>query len=110
MDFIGSIWRGEATLAKVYWFYGAIGGVIFFFVPMTFFAAVNLLATANPVALAFAAIYGLGFAPTYMVIISVGIWRSANAYEGRALWGLLAKVSVVLGIIEAVQEISRVIF
>lgn len=107
MDFIGSIWRGEAPLAKVYWFYGAIGSFLFFLVPTTLLAGSTLLAFENPAMLAFLAIYGLGFAPTYIVIISVGIWRSANVYQGRALWGLLAKVSVVLGIIEAVQVISK---
>ena len=96
-------------MAKVYWFYGAIGGLVFFLIPMTLLAGTNILASGNPAVVALMAIYGLGFAPTYMVIISVGIWRSANAYQGRAWWGLLAKVSVVLGILEAVQEISKVI-
>lgn len=97
-------------MAKVYWFYGAIGSFFFFLIPMTLLAGRDFLASGNPAMLALLAVYALGFAPTYMVIISVAIWRSANAYEGKAFWGLLAKASVILGIIEAVRVISEQIF
>jgi len=109
MDFLGSIWRGEALLAKVYWFYGAIGSFFFFFIPATLMSAMNLFGSGNPAVLAFLAIYGLGLAPTYIVFISVGIWRSANAYEGNPMWALLSKGSVVLGVVETVMVISKAI-
>ncbi len=109
MDFLGSIWHGEAPLKKVYWFYGAIGSFFFFFIPTTLMSGAKLFGSTNPAVLALLAIYGLGFAPTYIVFISVGIWRCANAYEGNLLWALLAKGSVILGIVEAVMVISKAI-
>lgn len=109
MEFLGSIWRGETTLKKVYWFYGAIGSLFFFFIPTTLLSGAKLFGSTDPAVLALLAVYALGFAPTYIVFISVGIWRSANAYEGNPIWALLAKGSVILGIIDAVMVISKVI-
>jgi len=109
MVFLGSIWHGESPLAKVYWFYGAIGSFFFLFIPMTLLSGAKLFGSTNSAVLALLAIYGLGFAPTYIVFISVGIWRSANAYEGNPMWALLSKGSVVLGVVETVMVISKAI-
>ncbi len=100
MEFLGSLWRGDAGLAKTYWIYGAIGSLIFFVVPGALQAGLWVSGSQNAALGAFSLFYSFGFAPAYVVFISVAIWRSANTYQGNPLWAKLAKLAVVLGILE----------
>jgi len=77
MELLGSIWRGETTLKKVYWFYGAIGSFFFFFIPTTLLSGAKLFGSTNPAVLALLAIHGLGFAPTYIVFSSPSAFGAA---------------------------------
>lgn len=100
MEFLGSLWRGDAGLAKTYWIYGAIGSFIFFVVPGALQAGLWVSGSQNAALGAFSLFYSFGFAPAYVVFISVAIWRSASRYQGNPLWAKLAKLAVVLGILE----------
>ena len=106
MEFLGSLWRGDAGLAKTYWIYGAIGSLIFFAIPGALQAGLWVSDSQNAALGAFSLFYRFGFAPAYVVFISVAIWRSANTYRGNSLWAKLAKVAVVLGILEFVLVLA----
>lgn len=106
MEFLGSLWRGDAGLAKTYWIYGAIGSLIFFAIPGALQAGLWVSGSENAALGAFSLFYSFGFAPAYVVFISVAIWRSAARYQGNPLWAKLAKLAVVLGILEFVLVIA----
>lgn len=92
MAFFGRVWRGEYSLAKTYWLYGVVVGVVYNVI-------LNLAAIATgEVGTAFFLM--ILYLPWY-VVLTGGVWRSANTYcatEGKnALWGRLAQIAVVLG-------------
>ena len=88
------MWRGELALSDAFWNWAVLGGL-----------AVNVLTSAlllllimqdRPIA-AFVA----GYAPSvpYNVIVSVGVWRSAEHYVGDRRWADLARMVTVIGMI-----------
>tara|TARA_Y200000002_G_C22223580_1_gene472593 strand:- start:42 stop:386 length:345 start_codon:yes stop_codon:yes gene_type:complete len=38
----------------------------------------------------------------WVIFTSIGIWRSSDNYKGLKFWAILAKIAVVIGIIQAV--------
>ncbi len=38
----------------------------------------------------------------YFILISVAIWRSANKYQGKKVWSVLAKIFAVLAILGSI--------
>ena len=46
------------------------------------------------------------FVLAYTVFVSVAIWRSAGRYEGPAIWAVLARIMVVIGLIQAAFQIA----
>ncbi|MEE9195062.1 MAG: hypothetical protein V3U44_04425 [Alphaproteobacteria bacterium] len=92
MAFFGKVWRGEYSLARTYWLFGVVVGIVYN-------VMLNLAVVATGE-------LGTGFflmilyLPWY-VVLTGGVWRSANIYcatEGKnSLWGRLAQIAVVLG-------------
>ena len=81
--------RGQYGLANTYWRFGVFGGIGF--------GIIHGLASAWDGS----GIAGLGvllvhFA--YQILVSIGVWRAANAYQGLAFWHILARIAVVLGL------------
>ncbi|MGI9401933.1 MAG: hypothetical protein ACR2O0_11810, partial [Rhizobiaceae bacterium] len=46
-----------------------------------------------------AVIVGYGFSIPYNLLVSVGVWRSAEQYDGEKYWADLAKLVTVAGMI-----------
>jgi len=42
----------------------------------------------------------------YLLLLSVVIWKSANNYKGKKLWRVLAKISVVLIVLESLVGLT----
>ena len=38
----------------------------------------------------------------WVIFTSIGIWRSSDNYRGPKFWAILAKIAVVIGLIQAV--------
>lgn len=88
--FIKKLWRGEYSLLKTYWIFNVlIGNVVLG----------NILSFIDPFKNAYVYFIGLGSYLLYMLIAVVGLWRSASLYDGNELWKILAKVSVVIGVL-----------
>lgn len=92
---IGNLWLGNYTLVKTYWLFGILGGLA-----VALVYVVLLAATKSPVValLGFLAIWG------WQVFISVAIWRSAGKYAGSAIWKVLARLAVVVGVLRLTIE------
>lgn len=95
MGLIKKIWTGDLPLFKVYWIYGVLGGLIikvivegsYYFVSLNYLTVFSYTLVALVLA--------------YQLLLSVGIWRSAEAYKKSKVWPVLAKIGAVLGLITA---------
>ena len=41
----------------------------------------------------------------WIIFISIGIWRSSDRYKGPKFWSILAKIAIVLGLIQSIASI-----
>lgn len=82
MNSISNIWAGQAGLAKTYWGYGFLGGLIWAVV-------LSLLPQGAPIS-----IVALFLFVAFLVLVNVGTWRAASLYAGHRLWAMLAKIAV----------------
>ena len=94
MNLINKFWNGDITLWKSYW----IAGVI---IPIPLGFIVGFLAAA------------LGLAPvsykvvmiTYIGWTLVGVWRSADKYQGKKIFSILAKIGMVVGFLYSLSNL-----
>jgi len=86
-----ALWRGDLPLGQAFWEYAIAYGTI-----------VNVVATAAAIAAVVAGLLdavgvGLFLLPVpYILTAVVGVWRSAQRYEGPPKWAFLAKVAVIV--------------
>lgn len=97
MELIKKIWNGKLPLFKVYWIYGVLGGLI-----------IRLIVEGsyNLISLQYLSVFSytlITLVLAYQLLLSVGIWRSASAYQGSKDWAVLAKIVAVVGLIMAVS-------
>ncbi len=92
---MGSFIAGNLGLAKTYWLFGVIGSVVVRFI-ITFI----IISGVNPI---IAIVIGFG----YSIIVWIAVWNSATSYEGLKLWAILAKISVVFGILGSLAQFNQ---
>jgi hypothetical protein len=51
------------------------------------------------------ALFLFSFYLFYYVFIVVAIWRSSEKYRGDRIWGMLARIAVMLGVIRTVADL-----
>jgi hypothetical protein len=90
-DWIGRMWRGEIGLARAFWEYAIVVGTFAHLV--TTGLAYGAFVAGAPLWLA-AVIFFL--AAPYTVLVTVGVWRSAERYRGPAKWAHAARIGVVV--------------
>ena len=86
------LWRGELALDKAFWDWAVIGGLIINSGSSALF--LFLIMTDR---LIFALIVGYAFSVPYNIVVSVGVWRSADRYSGDLRWANLARIVTVSG-------------
>jgi hypothetical protein len=82
--FFSKLASGDFGLAKTYWLYGVLVGLI-----------VNAVTRVIPSVGVLALVLAVTIA--YQVMVLLGIWRAAGRYQGRKVWAILAKIATVLG-------------
>ena len=88
-SFLSKLISGDYSLPKAYWLFGVLGDVFF-----------NILVTIALASGATAVHFLVMIASViYALIVSVGIWRSSDKYQGLKVWAILAKISVVIRIL-----------
>lgn len=92
-NYITRLWRGQISLDMTYWVWGVLFGGFLRRVLET----LSLLYTSARTPGSISAFEVLSF--VYYGYISVAIWRSSGRYPGRRIWIVLARLSVVLGVI-----------
>jgi hypothetical protein len=86
-----TLWRGQLPLARAYWEFGVVYVVLANLCATG--AALGALASGLPAALA-VVIFLLPV--PYVLVAVVGVWRSADAYDGPPHWAMLARYSSIL--------------
>ncbi|MBT3905364.1 MAG: hypothetical protein HOB79_17010 [Rhodospirillaceae bacterium] len=101
------VWRGELALWKTFWLFGVGGGLLF---GLPIFGALLALTDVPDDHTASIFLFALGFLFVYLAWIFVGIWRSANKYQGDPAWAVLAKIVVAAESLKTILLISAVLF
>lgn len=101
------IWRGEVTLWKTFWFWGAGGGLA---LGLPLFAAILALTDVPDDATASGFMLALGFLFVYLAWVFVGIWRAAGRYRGDRSWARLARFAVAAETLKILIFIGAVVF
>ena len=94
MNRLGHLWYGELTLQNAFWNWAVCGGLIINLTSSALF--VFLIMADRPIA---ALIVGYVFSLPYNVAASVGVWRSAERYQGEHRWAELAKIVTIVGMV-----------
>lgn len=84
--FLFRLWRGEYSLARTYWGFGAL-------VSVCWQLALWLMAL-DPAGWLFMGLHVV--MAVYFCVVYVGIWRAAGRYRGSRIWAWLARLAVAL--------------
>ncbi len=87
-NFFVKFWNGDISLAMSYWGVGLGLGILFGF-------SVGIIT----ITLGMSEDAMWGFIIPFQIFTVVGIWRSSDKYNGKKIWAVLAKISVIIGII-----------
>jgi hypothetical protein len=86
-----ALWTGQLPLGRAFWEYALLYGTLASLLATG--SALALLAAGIPAVLALV-VHLLAW--PYLLLVVVGVHRSASRYTGRPLWARLAEVTVVL--------------
>lgn len=101
-------WRGELSLPVSYWVNGVLLWGFFYDLVITVVATVALTFTASKPAVAWTiAVAYVALQLVVYIWALVGTWRSAGNYKGPAVWKVLARVAMVLGVLITVANMTR---
>ncbi|MBC15769.1 membrane protein of unknown function [Pseudodesulfovibrio profundus] len=99
MNFLRQLWRGEVALVKTYWIFGVLASFLLN-------GIVLLLSRSLAGTGAIWPMFVFWFISIiYTLFIAVAIWRSADKYTGRKVWAILAKIMVVLSVLQTVLNV-----
>lgn len=91
--FFKKLGNGNFGLAKTFWLYNFLVNVVFSIIT-------RLLLSYNNYSFYFFWLFII-FIPSlaYVIIVGMGVWSSAKNYLGPKIWAVLAKISVIFGVI-----------
>ncbi len=94
MKHLCRLWHGELVLHNAFWNWAVFGGLIINVASSALF--LFLIMADHPIS---AFIVGYAFSVPYNVVVSVGVWRSAERYAGERRWADLAQIVTVIGMV-----------
>ena len=92
--FFRKLMDGDFGLAKTYWFYGFLVGIIFGVVA-------QVVMSISPILYLLVLLIEIA----YDIPLMIGIWRAANRYTGPKIWAILAKIAVILGVLSIIAAL-----
>ena len=101
-------WRGELSLPVSYWVNGSILSIIITVLFTLLFEVIDNTSQSLRL-ISFGSLFLTTFLVMFAIWSSVGIWRSSNQHESRGglpVWGNLAKLMVVIGVLSWFVELS----
>ena len=94
MKHLCRLWHGELALHNAFWNWAIFGGLVINVASSALF--LFLIMADRPIS---AFIVGYAFSVPYNVVVSVGVWRSAERYAGERRWADLAQIVTVIGMV-----------
>ena len=88
------LWYGEMALQNVFWNWAVFGGLIINVLSSGFF--LFLIMADRPI---LGIIIGNAFSVPYNIMVSVGVWRSAERFAGERRWAELARIVTIIGMV-----------
>ena len=107
MSFIKNLWYGNRGLAFTYWVFYVIGNVILTIIVRLMDAGGLLDQPSGGLSFAFWSVLIISLVYFFYSVFCV--WASANKYEGRKLWAILAKVAIVIGTLQTILGITQLL-
>lgn len=89
-----NVWRGDLPLPDLFWNWAVAGGLLVNLISSGLFL---FLMIADQIVAAI--VGGYLFSLPYNFIVTVGVWRSANKYEGSRNMAELAKLVTIIGML-----------
>ena len=94
MDLLKKFYAGDIILWKSYW----LGGVLF---------SLLVVAVAGLIMLSTGIItLGKIFYGAWMIVSTIGVWRSSDKYKGPRYWSILAKIGIIAGLIQVLNSFT----
>lgn len=103
IDKYKSMIAGKEPLAATFWLWGVLGMIIVLMLPLLILLLLYLALFGEPTLLFSLFINLLWLA--YGLTVVVGIWRSANAYQGSRIFPNAAKLFVAIGLLFWIQQL-----
>ncbi len=88
------LWRGELALPAAFWNWAVFGGLAINLASSALF--LFLIMADRPIS---AFIAGYALSVPYNVIVTIGVWRSAERYAGERRWADLARIVTIIGMV-----------
>ncbi len=85
---------GELSLPHSYWLVGIVYSIV-----VGILAAIIILSLSLPEKTLSVLIL------PWIIFVSIGIWRSSDKYKGPKFWAILAKIAVVISIIQSIGDV-----
>ena len=89
-------WHGEVSLIQAFWLYGVVGILLLEVISRYLFERALLSGGVGVSGILFLTFLLLTINIAYLVVVAVGVWRSALQYSGHRTWSYLARGAVVL--------------
>ena len=86
------LWLGELPLQDAFWTWAVMVGLV-----VNIASSIAFLALISADQTLAALIVGYVVSIPYNVLVAVGVWRSADRYEGERKWADLAKLVTLAG-------------
>jgi len=86
---------GKYGLAKTFWLYGLLVGIVF--------NVAKLAAQTSHLQILYVGIVIVHF--MYLPLLLIGAWRASDAYQGNKAWPILVKISIVIAPISIAFDI-----
>ena len=95
MELIKALWRGDISLAKTFWIFGFAVNLLLNFTSSYILLQQEIILSTiiGRVLLLLLVVFCIIYNP----FILIAIWRSAKKYKGSNVYGILAKIMVIIG-------------
>jgi len=105
MDLIKDLWRGDVPLSRTFWVFG-FGVNLLLTIAFLYLNPQPDLLTTTIGAIFYLLL--LLFSLVYGPFILIGIWRSANKYQGLQRNAIAAKIMVIIGWSRYFQSLAEI--
>ena len=87
---------GELSLPHSYWLVGVVYSIGIGIVSAAFLLLFSLPDKSLSVLIL-----------PWIIFIAIGIWRSSDNYKGPKFWAILAKIAVVISVVQSTVDVLR---